>query len=216
MSDGPSENQVQQAPADAAPQQRARRRERKPKSPEAKVRGMEARRVERQLEAIKATKDVEKLRRAHLALQQIDDGAAPPELGAPQPEKPPAEVELRGTPVGVDTTQAGWPPKEAIADAAPTVREVVDLAAVLLAGTRFDLCVKLRVRVGDEVVERTKADLLAEKLTPLAAKYGMTFASTPEAVAMVGLVTVFGQPLAQMAMERMLGAQAGGLSGAAA
>jgi hypothetical protein len=198
--------------APAAPQA-ARRRERAAKSPEAKQRGLEARRLQRQLEALKAGKDAEKLRKAAAALAELNGEPeakpeAPPASQAAQDKHGVAEPkELTAAAAHVDTAKPGWPAESALADAAPTVRELVDVAAVFLAGTRFDILSTISVRVGDKVLERTKADVLAEKLTPLAAKYGMTLFDSPEAVAVAGLVTVFGQPLMMLAVEKLQAAR---------
>jgi len=192
---------------------RRSRRERAAKSPEAKQRGLEARRLQRQLEALKAGKDAEKLRKAAAALAELNGEAedkteAPPASQAAQDKAAAVEPkELTAAAAHVDTTKPGWPAESALADAAPTVKEVVDVAAVLLSGTRFDILGTISVRVGDKVLERTKADVLAEKLTPLAAKYGMTLFDSPEAVAVAGLVTVFGQPLMMLAMEKLQAAR---------
>ncbi len=205
------------APEQQAPSPAARHRERAPKSADARQRGLAARKLARQLEALKASKDARKLEEAAVAMARVNGTPEPEEKPAAPPEakaEPPKGEPLSAVPATADATKPGWPTEAALADAAPTVREVVDLAAVFLAGTRFDLLAKISVRVGDKVVERTKADVLAEKLTPLAAKYGASLQQSPEMVAAVGLVTVFGPPLVQPLIERAL-AKAGAARGLA-
>ena len=199
--------ETQQPPA--TPQMRARQRA--PKSADAKLRGLAARKFHRQMDQLKASKDVRKLEEATAALARLN-GAAEEEKDAPeqpregkpeQPEQQAPPKELTAVPEHMDASKPGWPTKSALADAAPTVTELVNVAAVFLAGTKFDITKSIAVRVGDQVGERLKADVLAEKLTPLAAKYGMTLLDSPEAVAVAGLVTVFGQPLLEMALKKM-------------
>lgn len=192
-------------PSSEQPAQAARRRERPPKSADAKQRGLAARKLKRALDTVRASKDAQKMEQAAAALARLDGEAAPREEPpkAEQPAAEPPRKELSAVPPTADATKPGWPSEAQLADAAPSVRHLVDIAAVLLAGTRFDLLVPLKIVVGDKVVEVTKAAILAEKLTPLAAKYGAAVQQTPEILAAVGLLTVFGPPLLETVLEKV-------------
>jgi hypothetical protein len=189
------------------PQKRARHRP--PKSADAKARGLTQRKLERQLAAVKASKDVRKMEEAAALLAKMNGEAAAPEEMAPReaaPKKdapeaaPPAE--LRGAPAGSNPRGPGWPSEQAIAEMAPLVRDGIEQLTVLLAGTRFAIDAETRVQVGETTATVRKADQLASGLTPLAAKYLPTALNTPEAVAVTALVMVFGVPLFQLAMEK--------------
>ncbi len=211
-------------PTPPSPEQQApkaaRHRERAPKSADAKMRGLAARKMARQIEQLKATKDARKMEDAAVMLAKLN-GEEPPAKSEAPAEAPPAKSQearsaLSAVPATADASKPGWPSEAALADAAPTVRQLVDVVAVMLAGTRFDILTPFKVVVGERVVECTKAAVLAEKLTPLAAKYGAAVQQTPEILAAVGLLTVFGQPLMELALERVAAGrvQAGALAGA--
>jgi len=209
MSEQTPEPEQQPAPARAA-----RHRERAPKSPEARQRGLAARKLERAAEQIRRSKDVQKLEAAAAALAKLNGAEEAPSVKEQLEEQPPAPpqktAELSAVPATADASKPGWPTEAALADAAPLVSELVGIAAVLLDGTRFALNASIKVLVGDKVIERTKAEVLAERLTPLAAKYGAAAQQTPETVALLGVALVFGQPLVELAVQKVLAKQQGG------
>jgi hypothetical protein len=204
-----SDDTAKQPSEETAPPRAARQRA--PKSPEAKTRGLAARKLQRQLEALKASKDAAKLERAAEELAKLagdespsDSGAVPTNSATPASDAPPAPKEqLRATPQGVNPRGPAWPAEATIAEFAPMVKQGVDMLGALLQGTRFDFSGAVEVQVGEAVVSRSKAETLTAGLTPLAAKYLPTSINTPEAAAVMALLAVFGAPLIQLATDKL-------------
>lgn len=188
----------------AEPPQAARRRQRPPKSQEARARGLEARKLDRQLRALKQSKDAGKLAAAAAALQKLEGEGEKPEAPPAQPA-PTAEpaAELRGTPNGVSPRGPSWPSEASIAEMTPLIKGMVDQLAAVLAPTRYAIHEPIKVQVGEELVVTTKGDTLVGALAPLAAKYLPGAMNTPETAAVVALLMVFGLPAAQHLGEKM-------------
>jgi hypothetical protein len=90
------------------------------------------------------------------------------------------------------------------------VSQAVNVLAACLQGTRFDISGAAQVQIGDAIITKSKTAVLAEGLTPLAAKYLPGSVTTPEAAAVMAIAMVFGGPLVQMALERAAGAKLAG------
>jgi hypothetical protein len=198
--DTPTSPETTQAPE----KQAARRRERPPKSPEARQRGLVARQLKRELSK---TKDAAAMAKALEVLKAKENEAGKKAAPESAPPEPPAQAaapkeELRGAPASA-TDRERWPSDAAVAEFAPLVRHGVNTLAALLANTRFDINGTVDVKVGEASVSQSKAQILEAGLTPLAAKYLPSSLNTPEAVAVMALLTVFGGPLVELATQRL-------------
>lgn len=207
--DTPPTNTTEESPA---PRQAARRRT--PKSPEAARRGVVARRMDRRLAALKASKDVAKLERAEKLLAELQDGAEleeEPPAAEPTPEgaAPSSEEPTTAAPPSAEVGSNGWPSAAQLAEFAPLVEQGVNALGALLAGTRFDISGAVTVKVGEQVIAQPKAAILAAGLTPMAAKYLPAALNTPETACCMALFTVFGAPLVELVASKVAAARSG-------
>jgi hypothetical protein len=187
-------------------QQGMKARRRPPKSPEARQRGLVARKLARKVEALKGQADVAKLEKAVATLEALTGGSAEeaPEAKPAQPEERPREESQvqQGTPAGVNPRGPAWPSEQAIAEFTPVAAQLVARMVPMLHGTRFAIDVPQQVQVGEHLVTVTAADQLTAGLAPVLAKYLPAAVNTPEAALALTLFTVFGVPGLQLAAEK--------------
>ncbi|RJS26074.1 hypothetical protein DRW03_06340 [Corallococcus sp. H22C18031201] len=186
----------EQSVTPAAAEQPAPRRGRgrPPKSPDAKARGMAARKLARRAAKLAKDADVGQLQAAADVLERVrgKSDSAPPTALAPTPSQESAP--LQGAPASVNPRGPAWPAPAAIAEMTPMVAGLVSQLALVLAGTRYAIDKAVEVEVGGEVQSVSGQTALTSALAPLAAKYLPSVINTPEAAAAVVVVSVFGLP----------------------